>query len=79
MVRMAVWPVPRPRKTRPGAISLMDAMAEAVTGAEVILLGNSAAADAKVLAGLRPEQFVLDLTSAAHIPPTPARYERIAS
>jgi hypothetical protein len=58
---------------------MVESAAEAVTGAEVILLGNKAAADPAVLATLTPEQFVLDLTSGAETPSTPARYERIAS
>ena len=33
ITRMAVWPVPMPRKTRPGAMRLMEAMECAVTGA----------------------------------------------
>ena len=33
MVRMAVWPVPREMKVRPGANRLMVAMPLAVTGA----------------------------------------------
>ena len=33
MMRMAVWPVPMPRKARPGARRLMDAIEWAVTGA----------------------------------------------
>jgi GDP-mannose 6-dehydrogenase len=57
---------------------MVESAAEAVAGAEVVLLGNSAAVDATVLAGLRPEQWVLDLTSARDIPSTPARYERVA-
>ena len=58
---------------------MVESAAEAVAGADVILLGNSAAADPTVLASLQSGQLVLDLTSAAKIPPTPARYERIAS
>ena len=33
MTRMAVWPVPIPRKTRPGASRLTEAIEWAVTGA----------------------------------------------
>lgn len=58
---------------------MVASAAEAVAGADVILLGNSAAAESGVLAGLCAEQRVLDLTSATNIPPTPAQYERIAS
>jgi GDP-mannose 6-dehydrogenase len=58
---------------------MVENAAEAVAGAEVILLGNKSAADGAVLASLKPEQFVLDLTSSVAMPTTPARYERIAS
>lgn len=58
---------------------MVETAEEAVTGAEVVLLGNSAAAQAEVLAALKPEQRVIDLTSALNIPPTPACYERVAS
>jgi GDP-mannose 6-dehydrogenase len=58
---------------------MVESAAEAAADAEVILLGNQAAADAAVLGSLKPEQFVLDLTSSAAAPQTPARYERIAS
>ena len=33
MTRIAVWPVPMPRKVLPGAIRLMEAIECAVTGA----------------------------------------------
>lgn len=58
---------------------MVESAAEAVAEAGVILLGNKSAADPAVLASLKPEQFVLDLTSSVAMPTTPARYERIAS
>jgi GDP-mannose 6-dehydrogenase len=58
---------------------MVDSTADAVAGADLILLGNSAAADAPTLASLLPTQIVLDLTSSQNIPPTLAHYERISS
>jgi GDP-mannose 6-dehydrogenase len=58
---------------------MVESAAEAVAEADVVLLGNKAAADAAVLGALTPEQWVLDLTSSAAMPATPAKNERIAS
>ncbi len=58
---------------------MVSTAGEAVASAEVILLGNSIAAEANVLANLSPRQLVLDLTSTPQLPITPAKYERIAS
>jgi GDP-mannose 6-dehydrogenase len=58
---------------------MVTSAAEAVSGVDIVLLGNSAAAEGGVLAGLSEAQLVLDLTSATNVPATPARYERIAS
>ncbi len=58
---------------------MVESAGEAVSGAEVIVLGNSAAAEPALLGGLSAGQFVLDLTSNAKVPETPARYERVAS
>lgn len=58
---------------------MVESAAEAVAGADVVLLGNAAAADAAILSSLLPNQRVLDLTSNAKIPPSPAHYERVSS
>jgi GDP-mannose 6-dehydrogenase len=57
---------------------MVEQAAELVAHAEVVIIGNQSAGHAAILAGLRPDQVVIDLTPAARVrPATPARYERI--